>query len=157
MNIKLTQFVKKQILSQAEDLLEELQESTKKQSSKTQQQRDLDIIFARHPNDPTWIEFADIVNALIGYRPTGGIEKRKNFQVVARCAPNTKPVIWIVLKSDIYGFAAITHGNYTLNPSDRIATLQEAEDFLESFEKVQESDLFNWILRQLGAETLSQF
>ena len=155
MNIKLTQFIKTRIICRATSLLEELQETTKTLATKTQQQRDLDAIFARHPNDYAWTEFADLVKALVGYRPVTTSEKRKNFQVLARCTPDTKPVFWIVIKDNAYGLAVLTQGAYCLHPTDRLATLQEAEDFIETLEKMADGALYDWIVRHLGVGTLN--
>lgn len=157
MNIKLNQFVKKQIISRAESLLGELQEVHKVKSNKTQQQRDLDTIFARHPGEGAWKDFADVVKALIDYRPTTVPEQRKNFQVVVRCVPNAAPVPWIILKNDAYGFATLNSGCYTLHACDRLATVLETEDFIDSIGNMNPEELYNWVVRNLGVDALNVF
>jgi len=157
--MKLNIFIHDEIIRRARALLDTIKAEENSSSQKTKQQRDLDAIWSRHPNEPFWVtDFAEVVKVLNGYRPNTIPGKRENFQVMVRPGSGTvadQP--WIILKNNVYGFANLNVSYYVINQFDRLATIKEAEAFIKGLENLDSETLYRWIISSLGADTVTSF
>jgi len=155
--MKLNIFIHDEIIRRARALLDTVKDEENSSSQNTKQKRDIDAIWARHGNDSTWAELAEVVKLITSYRPTTLPAKRENFQVMVRSAVNQKPMVWILIKANAYGFVNLQTGYVTLGSTDQLASVEQAEEFIEGLEKLNSDEFYDWIVRTLGFDTLASF
>lgn len=153
--MKLNQYLKTEIIKRAKNALDSRMATEKTSFPKSKKQNALDAFFATKSNDPYWVEVSKLVSIITDYQPAMLPVKAENFQIMIRPITGGNPISWIILKSNMYGFATSQYGYHILTNVDRPATLKEADDFIKVLEEIDADVLGAWIIKSLGVDTIT--
>lgn len=105
----------------------------------------LDVLFARTSfgSGPVNANVIQLVTILTGYQPVTPVKVTPDPFMILYC--QTNKVIWVVLNNS-HGFAALGDGTYHVDAGcERMATQEEAKQFLAQFKDVDPEKFLDWV------------